>query len=178
METLRWALMIALKGRNIPAQGNALGKDAKLTSPEGAGHSLGNRGYLPVALRRLLLAVVKRLGSFRRSAPAPVGRRRPGQPQRWSVVLWGRHSCLPAPTRADRNVRATLGQLLQRRASTGGATPSRLVIQHVSGYGAPATGSPGSTGSAGSTGARGRGRGRGRAGLVWDSSAACAFAFD
>jgi len=45
-----------------------------------------------------------------RSAPAQVeGRRRPGSPQRWSVVLWGRHSCLPSWTRTDRNVRATLG---------------------------------------------------------------------
>jgi hypothetical protein len=42
------------------------------------------------------------------TVPLLEGRRRPGWPQRWSVVVWGRHSCLPAHTRADRNVRATL----------------------------------------------------------------------
>jgi hypothetical protein len=31
--------MKALKGRDIPAQGNALGKAQKMTSPEGAGYS-------------------------------------------------------------------------------------------------------------------------------------------
>ncbi len=36
-------LMPALKGRDIPAQGNALGNEAKQTSPEGAGYSLGIR---------------------------------------------------------------------------------------------------------------------------------------
>ena len=35
------------------------------------------------------------------------------------VVLWGRHSCLPSATRADRNVRATLGQFPQWRIGGG-----------------------------------------------------------
>jgi hypothetical protein len=38
-------------------------------------------------------------GSYRAAAIARKGGR----------AMWGRHSCLPAPARADRNVRATLG---------------------------------------------------------------------
>ena len=67
----------------------------------------------------------------------------------------GMPACLPAQPRADRNVRATLGQFPQRRASAG---RSRIcfqfppVIRQGSGDGAAATGSPGRIGSTGSTG--------------------------
>ena len=38
--------MKALKGRDIPAQGNALGNGPRMTSPVGAGYSPGNWVYL------------------------------------------------------------------------------------------------------------------------------------
>ncbi len=48
--------MTALKGRDIPVQGNALGNGPKTTSPEGAAYSHG-RGRLPVRCNPLSLVV-------------------------------------------------------------------------------------------------------------------------